>query len=616
MATVIDSLVVTLGLDASQFTKGKTEANKGLEETKEKANNLGGSLKDVAKGAAEFFVALKAGQAIKQFIIDITNSNAQLELMSKNLGINVGELQSWGNIAQQSGGSVAGMQGTMDMLSKSMTEMQLTGETGILPYMRALGVSMYDTSGKARPLNDMLLDLASKFGGMDRTQANNLGRMMGIDQGTMNTLLQGRQAVELMIKRQKEMGLVTKEQGEQSLKLKAAWYQMTQTMTASVRDLVSIVTPALTEVFNAISSAFEWMESHKAFMTGFFSALSLRLTVMLLPALKAVTVAAWDFTAAVLANPLTWAIGAVIAFAAAIGLLYDDYETFKSGGNSLFDWSVWGKGVDLAIEYVGKLADIISNLYDVTVKLFKLKFPNLFSGISKGVEYVKFGTNTILAAAGSKPAQSAVNADLLSNGSPSSRSATQQESMRFFMSKGWTKDQAAGIVGNLIQESNLNTSASGDHGHAYGIGQWQGDRQRNFEKFAGKGINGSSLQDQLAFVNYELTQGSERGAGLRLRGATSASEAGALVSRYYERPSAVQAEQTRRAAIAVQVASGSTANVASNAQRQAAGQSVVETHIGTINVHTQAIDAHGVAKNLDAAIKNQNLVNQADYGAS
>jgi hypothetical protein len=41
-----------------------------------------------------------------------------------------------------------------------------------------------------------------------------------------------------------------------------------------------------------------------------------------------------------------------------------------------------------------------------------------------------------------------------------------------------------------------------------------------------------------------------------------------------------------------------------------------ETHIGSITVNTQATDAHGVAVHLDQAIKNQNLVNQADYGAS
>ena len=51
-----------------------------------------------------------------------------------------------------------------------------------------------------------MLDLSERFSRMDRTTANNMGRMMGLDQGTMNLLLKGRAEVETMIRRQKEYG--------------------------------------------------------------------------------------------------------------------------------------------------------------------------------------------------------------------------------------------------------------------------------------------------------------------------------------------------------------------------------------------------------------------------
>jgi len=46
-----------------------------------------------------------------------------------------------------------------------------------------------------------------------------------------------------------------------------------------------------------------------------------------------------------------------------------------------------------------------------------------------------------------------------------------KEAMDFFIQKGLTKEQAAGILGNLQVESNLNTTAWGDNNTSYGIAQ-------------------------------------------------------------------------------------------------------------------------------------------------
>lgn len=115
-------------------------------------------------------------------------------------------------------------------------------------------------------------------------------------------------------------------------------------------------------------------------------------------------------------------------------------------------------------------------------------------------------------------------------------SGTAAGAMAYFQSVGWTKEQAAGLVANIKAESGFNTGAIGDAGKAYGLAQWHPDRQLEFEKQYGKPIQGSTFQEQLAFMHYELTQGRERGAGNRLRGETTAAGAGSAVSKYYERP--------------------------------------------------------------------------------
>jgi len=123
---------------------------------------------------------------------------------------------------------------------------------------------------------------------------------------------------------------------------------------------------------------------------------------------------------------------------------------------------------------------------------------------------------------------------------PGGTSAIQGSARSYFESMGWSPAQAAGIVQRLAQESypHLDPNAVGDGGKAYGVAQWHRDRQLDFEKWAGKSIMGSSREEQLAFVNYELTKGKERAAGNMLRKAQSQQDAHRIFTNEYERPAA------------------------------------------------------------------------------
>lgn len=113
--------------------------------------------------------------------------------------------------------------------------------------------------------------------------------------------------------------------------------------------------------------------------------------------------------------------------------------------------------------------------------------------------------------------------------------AATDDAMRFFMGKGWSAEQSAGIVANLKAESELDPRIVGDGGLAYGVAQWHPDRQRNFAKWAGHSIHDSTLEEQYGFVDWEL-RNTEKRAGDALSRARSKSEAAAVVSKMYERP--------------------------------------------------------------------------------
>lgn len=158
---------------------------------------------------------------------------------------------------------------------------------------------------------------------------------------------------------------------------------------------------------------------------------------------------------------------------------------------------------------------------------------------------------------------------------------TANDIIGYFMSQGWSREAAAGIAANLHAESGFKHNIPGDGGRAYGVAQWHPDRQENFRRWAGKDIRSSTLQEQLAFVHYELTQGGEQAAGRALRGASSAGGAGAIVSKLYERPAAVEEAAFNRARLAKSMFDASL--VPSPADAAGAGANISQTNNITVN---------------------------------
>lgn len=107
----------------------------------------------------------------------------------------------------------------------------------------------------------------------------------------------------------------------------------------------------------------------------------------------------------------------------------------------------------------------------------------------------------------------------------------------FYKSKGWTAAQAAGIVANIQAESGGDPGAfnpAGGGQGAFGLGQWRGPRIDALKAFAAsRGKNYTDRQTQLEFYDHELRNGQ---GGAQLSGASTAQDASAAVLKYFERP--------------------------------------------------------------------------------
>lgn len=106
---------------------------------------------------------------------------------------------------------------------------------------------------------------------------------------------------------------------------------------------------------------------------------------------------------------------------------------------------------------------------------------------------------------------------------------------RFFIDKGYTPEQSAGIVGNLVHESGMQPGAVGDAGTSGGLAQFHNERLANLRKYASSvGKPAGDFQTQLEFIDRELNT-SEGATKAKLLGAKTPEQAAAAFIDY-ERP--------------------------------------------------------------------------------
>lgn len=255
MATVIDSLIVTLGLDNKDFQQGVKDTEKGLSDTRKKTDRVGKQIAASGKDAAEFFgqmqrsaikffAVLTAGKGLINFTRDVVTTGANLSRLSKNLNISADTMHRWGKASELNGGSMEGFLGILQNLNNQVTEIFMRGDSAITPYLRQLGVSVTDAAGKAKPLTDVLGDIAdaTEKAFPDRQQRYAYLQQMGFDEGTINLIAKG--GKELRSTLAAQQGFSQKD-ADAAYKAEQTWIKAQQRLEKLTRDLVIKVLPSL-----------------------------------------------------------------------------------------------------------------------------------------------------------------------------------------------------------------------------------------------------------------------------------------------------------------------------------------------------------------------------------
>lgn len=364
MATVIDTLFLELGIDSGKFgtqakeaenrldrmsasfgraEKSAAKSSKGLEKqavqsakSTKQAKSLTQAVGSLAKGFAAFTALVMGSNALDKMIREGAQANVELDNLSRNIGISRSKLQAWGGMAEMAGGSAEGMKGSLAGLSMGITRLTTMGDTSMVPFFNAFGVALLNADGKARDLDSIMLDLADRFSKMDRVQAYNLAKSMGLDDGTINTLMLGRAEMEKMLEMQRNLYRSGEKEIQVSRELTQARGYLNAQWDSLKAMLADALAPVLLKIVKMVSGFVDYLMKHENSMKHVFEGLAFVLGAVLIPVFIAATASLLAFIA-----PFAPFILTVGALGAAFLLLYDDYKTWAEGGKSLLDWKLF-----------------------------------------------------------------------------------------------------------------------------------------------------------------------------------------------------------------------------------------------------------------------------------
>ncbi|HBW8159326.1 TPA: lytic transglycosylase domain-containing protein [Klebsiella pneumoniae] len=205
-ATVIDALLITLGLDTSDFRKGQKDVSDDLKKQREDAKKTAKEMAEQGKKAASFFSSIKTellaltgvtvtAGGLMSLVKNTTSSLMDLSIQSKALGMTARELDGFGKAAESAGSSferiTAALQGF-----QAAKQGSLFGDTSspIFSGMRMLTALTGDTfdvySKDAKSLARSYLESLRKV--KDPNIRRQIGAMGGFDDATIQRNQDGR----------------------------------------------------------------------------------------------------------------------------------------------------------------------------------------------------------------------------------------------------------------------------------------------------------------------------------------------------------------------------------------------------------------------------------------
>lgn len=355
--TVAEELVMELRIRMDQFLADAKKAErtdeglrKSFKETEKQTGKTGdsfgelskeltGTTKNImllAKRVGGFFTLLTGSNALTRLTQGIAKANDQLGFMAQRMDMSARRIKSLDSALSALGGGESG--GTIRQLHQGIQEMVIMGSDSMMPFFAAMGVGVVDATGKIRAMDDILLDMSDSLSAMDPTKAYALASAMGLDDNTANALIQGRDALQEMLEAHNKIYVSTQAEIKAGRELSLAQSVLSKQWEGLKTIIGNALIPSLMGMTKLVSGFVDFLNRNDRPVKAFFQGLAVVVGVVLIPVLVKAAVAVFAML-----SPFLAVGAAVVALAAAFGLLLEDYKVWAAGGKSLFDWTAFDK---------------------------------------------------------------------------------------------------------------------------------------------------------------------------------------------------------------------------------------------------------------------------------
>lgn len=325
--------------DVSSLEQGEKKAQQqneklqqGIKKTDEMANNLGASFADLIATAGGALTALLSFSALSAGIMETSTYVDNLAKVSDRLGENINDMGAWQEVVKKAGGDVGSFQGTLKGFTSQLQDLSVKGENEMLPFLKKLGINYKDSEGKVKSALTLFPELADSFQKLSKQESAGIGQKLGLDEGTITLLQEGRKSVEEQLSTQKKLFTITRDQAKIFEKYNDSVDDTKTAFRGMFVELGTSIIPILQYFMEKIQDGISFLAKYKEFITGVFIGLAAAITAYTLPAIIKFGIAT------VTAFAPFYVIGAIIAgVALAVGILYDEISTFVNGGESAFE---------------------------------------------------------------------------------------------------------------------------------------------------------------------------------------------------------------------------------------------------------------------------------------
>lgn len=361
-----------LVVGAKDAEKATDNLEKKLKETEGVSTKLAGSFSGLIGAASGAIGAILSVTAVISGIHAATEYAHTVGQMSDQLGYSTEVLDAWGSAVEQAGGSAYYFQYTVQTMDIALKEIAKGGDAEAGKAFRKLGIHIKDTHGKAREFIDLLPEIAKSFEGLSKSQSAALGYKMHLDYGTIMLLQKGGKEVEALIARQKELGLVTKQDADIAEKFKAQQKDTAHAFRSLFVSISSDVLPIFEKIYKFLEWVAVYMRQNKDLVIGTVIGIS----VALLSLVDVGNLLSSVFSKWLFIIPILGVIGN------ALGLVYEDFVVFRKGGESAIG--------DLIKRFpeLKEMLDLIGQAVDAVSGYFKQMNLTPFTALVKGLNLV------------------------------------------------------------------------------------------------------------------------------------------------------------------------------------------------------------------------------------